>query len=165
MNESPEALRQTIADTHEDLNRNLEALEAKGEELTDWRAHVEKRPLVMLGLAFVGGALAAAVVSGGRSSRRESGDSISAFAPKRDKPRGQSNDTWHRLRSGIGVAAAGVAMDAISKAMPDVKKHVIDPVRAALRPEIPERQQQWGGMERRFSGLGNSMPQGNGHSS
>lgn len=162
MNESPEALRQTIADTHEDLNRNLEALEAKGQELTDWRAHFEKRPLVMLGVAFVGGAVAAAVVSGGRSSRRGSGEMYAEPSRQWDKPRRESNDTWTRLRSGIGVAAAGVAMDAISKALPGLKEHLIDPARAAVRPEVPAK--QWGGMERRFTGLGSSTPQGNGHS-
>jgi len=135
MDESPDALRQTIAATHEDLNRNLEALEAKGQDLTDWRSHFEKRPLMMLGVAFVGGALAAAVVSGGRSSRQATGDVVGESVPFRPNPPRASNDTWDRLRSGIGVAAAGVAIDALSKALPGIKDHVIDPIRASLRPD------------------------------
>lgn len=135
MDESPDALRQTIAATHEDLNRNLEALEAKGQDLTDWRSHFEKRPLMLLGAAFVGGALAAAVVSGGRPSRRSTGDAVGDMASSPSKAPSKSNDTWDRLRSGIGVAVAGVAIEAISKALPGLKDHVIDPVRASLRPE------------------------------
>ena len=48
------------------------------------------------------------------------------------------------------------------KAMPEVKKHLIDPVRTALRPEVPEK--RWSGIERRFSGMDISASQGNGHS-
>jgi hypothetical protein len=158
MGESPEALRQTIAATHEDLNRNLEALEAKGQDLTDWRSHFEKRPLMMLGVAFVGGAIAAAVVGGGRSSRQHASDPVGETVPFRPSPRRASNDTWDRLRSGIGVAAAGIAIDAISKAMPGIKEHVIDPVRASIRPE-----EKPVSTDRRFSGMGTSKVQGNGY--
>lgn len=135
MNESSEALRQTIAATQEDLSRNLEALEAKGQDLVDWRAHFDKRPLAMLGVAFVGGVLAANVVSGGRSSRQGSGDTPSESAPRRSTVHRDSHDTWGRLRSGLGVVAAGVALEALSKALPGIKESVIDPVRSALRAE------------------------------
>jgi hypothetical protein len=135
MDESPDALRQTIAATHEDLNRNLEALEAKGQDLTDWRSHVDKRPLMMLGVAFVGGVLAAAVVGGGRSSRPATNDVVGDSVPFKPNPPRASNDTWDRLRAGIGVAAASMAIDAIAKALPDIKDHVIDPIRASIRPD------------------------------
>lgn len=135
MDESPDTLRQTIAATHDDLNRNLEALEAKGQELTDWRSHVAKRPLLMLGAAFVGGALAAAVVGGGRPSRPATNDVGGESVPFTPNPPRASNDTWDRLRSGIGVAAASVAIEALSKALPGIKDHVIEPIRASIRPE------------------------------
>ena len=162
MDDSPIALRRTIEATKEELSHDIDVLEAKGKELVDWRAHVDKRPLAMLGVAFVGGAIAAAIVSGGRSSRRGAGEQFAEFAPRRDRPRRDSSDTWSRLRSGIGAAAAGVAMEALSKAMPEVKKHLIDPLRTALRPEVPEK--RWSGIERRFSGMDSSASQGNGHS-
>ncbi len=158
MDESQDTLRRTIAATHEDLNRNLEALEAKGQDLTDWRAHFAKRPLAMLGVAFVGGAIAAAVVSGGRSSRQGSGDAVGANGPKRSTARSESSETWDRLRSGIGVAAAGVAIEALSKALPGIKEHLIDPVRTALRPE-----EKSVATERRMNGSGTNRVQSNGY--
>jgi len=158
MDESPDALRQTIAATHEDLNRNLEALEAKGQELIDWRSHFAKRPLAMLGVAFVGGAIAAAVVGGGRSSRHGSGDPVDENAPKQYKARRQPSETWDRLRSGIGVAAGGVAIEALSRALPGLKEHLIDPVRTALRPE--ERSVA---PDRRMRGSGTSRMRSNGN--
>ncbi len=160
MTESPDALRQTIADTQDDLSRNLEALESKGQDLVDWRAHFDKRPLAMLGVAFVGGLLAANMVSGGRSSRNGSSDTFSGTAPKKSKDQRETNETWNRLRSGLGVAAAGVAMEAISKALPGLKEHVIEPVRAALRPE-----EKLPFPDRRINGSKISRPLGNGYSS
>lgn len=157
MDESPDALRRTIAATHDDLNRNLAALEAKGQDLTDWRHHFAKRPLAMLGLAFVGGAIAAAVVSSGRSSRDESGDTVGEHAPKRARTKREPNETWDRLRSGLGVAAAGVAIDVLSKALPGIKEHVIDPVRTALRPEEKSFT-----TDRRMNGSGPLRVQSNG---
>lgn len=159
MDESPDALRQTIASTQEDLSRNLEALESKGQDLVDWRVHFEKRPLALLGVAFVGGMVAANMVSGGRPSRRERDDAQGETTARRPEARRESNDTWSRLRSGIGVAAAGVAMEAISKALPGIKENVIEPVRAALRPE-----EKLPFPDRRFNGMGMSKPQGNGYS-
>ncbi len=159
MNESPDALRQTIASTQKDLSHNLEVLESKGQDLVDWRAHVDKRPLAMLGVAFVGGALAAAVLGGGGSSRRSGAtESLGSTSPRAPKPHRESNESWNRLRSGLGVAAAGIAMEAISKALPGLKEHVIEPVRSALRPE-----EKLPFPDRRKNGAGMSKPQGNGY--
>jgi hypothetical protein len=160
MDESPIALRRTIEDTKEELSHDIDVLEAKGKELVDWRAHVDKRPLAMLGVAFVGGALAAAIVGDGGGSRRRSGEAFASGELTQDRPRRESNEAWDRLRSGVSAAAAGIAMEAISKAFPEVRKHVIDPARSALRKEQPAK--PWNGAERRFTGLGQA--QGNGNS-
>lgn len=157
MDDSPAALRRTIAATQEDLSHDLDVLEAKGKEMVDWRAHVDKRPLAMLGVAFVGGLLASSMVGGRRSSRRGTGSTFADMTPPRVR---SSNDAWGKLRSGVSAAVAAVAMDAIAKALPEVKKHVIDPARSALRNEQPTN--EWNGPERRFTGLG--RVQGNGHS-
>lgn len=157
MDDSPAALRRTIAATQEEISHDLDVLEAKGKELVDWRAHVDKRPLAMLGVAFVGGLLASGLVGGRRSSRR-SGPSIAEARPLRQNG---SHDAWGKLRAGVSTAVAGIAMEAIAKALPEVKKHVIDPARSALGKE--QRASDWSGVERRFSGYG--KVQGNGHSS
>jgi hypothetical protein len=159
MDDSPIALRRTIEATKEELTHDIDVLEAKGKELVDWRAHVDKRPLAMLGVAFVGGLLASSMVGGRRKSRRGSAETFADVSPARARG---SHDAWGRLRSGVSTAVAGIAMEAISKALPEVKKHVIDPARSALRNEQPVK--GWNGPERRFTGLGSATPQGNGHS-
>lgn len=144
MADTPEALRRTIAATQDELTRNLEALEEKGKELVDWRAHVEKRPMVMLGAAFAGGVLASALLGGRRTARLPVADAV---AP-RARPQREPNEVWDRIRSGVGVAAATVAIEALSKAFPGFKEHVVDPVRSALAPEPAEAPFT---TERRFS--------------
>ena len=156
MDDSPAALRRTIAATQEELSHDIDVLEAKGKELVDWRAHVDKRPLAMLGVAFVGGLIASSMVGGRRSSRRGVAETFANVATPRAR---NGHDAWGKLRSGVSAAVAGIAMDAIAKALPEVKKHVIDPARAALHKEQPES--TWDGPERRFRGLGRVQGNGN----
>lgn len=103
-------------------------------EVVDWRAHVERRPMVMVGAAFAGGVLASVLFGGRRTARLPAAESV---AP-RPRPRRESNELWDQIRSGIGVAAATVAIEALSKAFPDFKEQVVDPVRSALAPEPPD---------------------------
>jgi hypothetical protein len=129
--------------TIEQDHRSMTQVE-QGKAVVDWRAHVDKRPMVMLGAAFAGGLLAAALLGGRRTARLPAADVV---AP-RSKPRREPNEVWDRIRSGVGVAAATVAIEALSKAFPDFKEQVVDPVRSALAPEPVEAPFT---TERRFS--------------
>lgn len=116
--------------TVEQDNRSSAQVE-QGTAVADWRAQVEKRPMVMLAAAFAGGVLASALLGGRRTARLPAADAV---AP-RSRPRREPNEIWDRIRSGVGVAAATVAIEALSKAFPDFKEQVVDPVRSALAPE------------------------------
>ncbi len=62
--------RQIVAERGQ-LGRNLDELQSRVEEATDWRLQFQKRPMLMMGVALGGGALLAAVTSGRSRSRRE----------------------------------------------------------------------------------------------
>ena len=132
MDETPEQLQRTIAAKHEELNNNLTALDTKAKELTDWRAQFEQRPLVVLGAAFAGGVVVAALLGGSRSRRRDANDYRPTYQPMSTSALQPEERTWHRLRSALGTVAAGAAMELLNQAAPGLKERLIDPIRDHL---------------------------------
>jgi hypothetical protein len=134
MDESTEELQRIIAAKHEELDNNLSALDTKAKELTDWRAQFDQRPLVVLGAAFAGGVVVAALLGGSRSRRRDTNDyrpryqPASASSPSVEGP-------WHGLRGAVGAVAASAVLELITKAAPGLKEHLIDPIRAQMTRE------------------------------
>lgn len=58
-----------IEDTRADLGDNLRELEQKVKNATDWKQHYRNNPMTMVGVAFGGGIMLAAML-GGRKHRR-----------------------------------------------------------------------------------------------
>ena len=69
MGQRVDQIEANIDGARAELGANLEELERRVAELTDWRAHYDARPLVFLGLAFAGGAAVAASLGSGRAPR------------------------------------------------------------------------------------------------
>ena len=69
MGQRVDQIEANIDGARAELGANLEELERRVAELTDWRAHYEARPLLFLGLAFAGGAAVAASLGPGRAPR------------------------------------------------------------------------------------------------
>ena len=61
MGETSDEIMQQIEQTRAALGANLQALEHKVRQTTDWRQHFRKNPLPLLGLAFAAGLLLAMV--------------------------------------------------------------------------------------------------------
>jgi hypothetical protein len=135
MDETPEQLQRTIATKHEELNSNLTALDAKAKELIDWRAQFEARPLVVLGAAFAGGVIVAALLGGSRSRRRDANDYRPILERSSAPALHREENTWHRLRDAVGVVATGAAMELINKAVPGLTERLIDPIREHMARE------------------------------
>ena len=72
MDERPDQILEHIEAQRDRLGYNLNELESRVKETTDWRVQFEKRPMVMMGVAMGGGLLLGAIVGGGGSSRRSS---------------------------------------------------------------------------------------------
>ena len=67
MGEKSDQIESQIVAERGQLGRNLNELESKVQEITDWRAQFQKRPMLMIGLAAGGGLLLASIT--GRASR------------------------------------------------------------------------------------------------
>ncbi len=57
MGKTTHEIASDIDQTRSDLKSNLEELETRVKEATDWRAHFRKRPGSMIAAALVGGVL------------------------------------------------------------------------------------------------------------
>jgi hypothetical protein len=67
MGEKSDQIERQIVAERGQLGRNLNELESKVQEITDWRAQFQKRPMLMIGLAAGGGLLLASIT--GKASR------------------------------------------------------------------------------------------------
>jgi|SRR5579862_9967984 len=108
MGQTIEELERDIRRNRAELGTNLQELEVKAKDLGDWRYHFKNHPFALLGLAFGGGILAAAMTT---SSPRE------RSAPSRTSASPQS-DTWQHIKDAlVGVAATKVS-DLVSGLVP-----------------------------------------------
>jgi hypothetical protein len=146
MDESTVRLQRQLAGEHEQLNDNLEVLERKARELTDWRAQFEKRPLLLLGLAFGGGLIASGLVGRRRISPARDfadGRSMSTAMPRPSAP---VNGNWQQVRNTLSAVASGVAAELLQELVPGfkehydrVKDHVVHAIHASAGPARPNR--------------------------
>jgi len=73
MAEKPSQIEREIEQTRAELSVHLHELEYKVRDLTDWRQSVRKKPFTMIGLAFGGGFLLGAALSGRNGRWHERG--------------------------------------------------------------------------------------------
>lgn len=134
MGEKPDQIERHIRNQRSELEDNFSELEAKVKSAFDWRSQFAERPGTMLGIAFVGGALAAAIlpstssITSRVSSRRRSfNDDFSPYTNRettsksssdygtgptgsyagKPRPSSPGSDTWDNLRNAaIGLATA-----------------------------------------------------------
>jgi len=150
MGEKPDQIERHIRHQRSELEDNFSELEAKVKSAFDWRSQFSERPGTMLGIAFVGGAMAAAVlpstssITSRASSRRRSfsdnyspytnrevpnsaGDFGNAPTPNAHtasaKSASPSSETWDNLRNAaIGLATARLA-EFIEDLVPGFTEH------------------------------------------
>ena len=122
------ALEREIAEEKDALGENLAALEHQAKELVDWRAHVRKSPLAMMGVAFGGGLLVAAMTGSGRS--RGSTRSSSARTWREHRPDTGANgepsaahDAWQMFKGALISAATTRLTSEVSKLLPGFHEH------------------------------------------
>jgi len=62
MGQSTHQIATDIARTREDLKSNIEELETRVKDATDWRGQFRRHPGAMMAIAAVGGALLSALI-------------------------------------------------------------------------------------------------------
>src|SRR5712672_2641829 len=72
MGETPDQIERHIYEKRSELGENINELQKKVKTAVDWRAQVQQRPMIMMGLAFGGGLLLSMLFSGRGNSRHSS---------------------------------------------------------------------------------------------
>lgn len=72
MDEKPDKIVQHIESKRNELGRNLDELQNKVRETTDWRVQFEKHPYILMSAAMGGGMLLSSMVGGSSSRSRSS---------------------------------------------------------------------------------------------
>jgi hypothetical protein len=152
MGEKPDQIERHIQHQRSELEDNISELEEKVKGAFDWRTQFGERPAIMLGAAFVGGALLSALlpsmssISSKVSSLRHTSSSdpwtpytnretapLAESHPGSSYPTGSShsggysasktNETWENLKNAaIGMATARIS-EFIEELVPGFSEH------------------------------------------
>lgn len=123
MDETADKIEAEIDDTRERLTENLQELESKFDEVTDWQAHFRRRPHVFLGAAFIGGLALAHALRPSANGGREPSLGAVPRAPEPNSLRTQASDFWSNIQGAlIGLASARV-VDYLGELVPDFDQH------------------------------------------
>jgi len=105
MVERSDQIEKHIASTRSELGSNLQELEDKVKQATDWKTHFDRNPMMIMGLALGGGVLLGTVMGSNNRGVQAS--------PRTPRPngwgQGPSNEMWDTLKGAlIGLAGAKV---------------------------------------------------------
>jgi hypothetical protein len=115
-------LEREIAAEQEALGENLAELEHQAKELVDWRAYVRKNPLAMMGVAFGGGVLLAAMAGSGKA--RSAARPGRAHESNGDEEPSTARDTWEIFKGALLGAAAAQVTAYVADLLPDFREHL-----------------------------------------
>jgi Protein of unknown function (DUF3618). len=110
MGQTTDQIAAHIEHTRDSLGSNLDELEQRVKSVADWQRHFRSNPLTMLGVAFGGGVMLAAMFGGHQARRGRSVSSHSSgsdFQVVTDQDRLHALKTWDHIKGAlIGVAAS-----------------------------------------------------------
>ena len=114
MGETISQIEQDLAAERVDLGRNLNELETKARQMTDWRHHYRNHPAQLLGAALAAGVVLGVMSagrSGGSSSHRQNLAAVpDSSAPRlRNRALSRLESDWNHISDALmGVASAKV---------------------------------------------------------
>ena len=127
MGEKPDQIERHIRHQRSELEENISELEEKVKSAFDWRTQFEERPAIMLGAAFLGGALLSALMpsmSSGSSkgSSRRSKSPIDPWTPYTNRetsytpPQVESQSTGSSFSGGYSASKTGATWENLKNA-------------------------------------------------
>jgi hypothetical protein len=124
MGEKPDQIERHIQHTRSELEENISELEDKVKSAFDWRTQFAERPALMLGAAFIGGAVLSALLPSASSitskARRKS--SIDPWTPYTNRespysaPHVESSSTGSSYSSGYSAAKSSETWENLKNA-------------------------------------------------
>ncbi len=128
MGERSDEINRQIERTGSKLGDNLEELEEKVKDATDWRKQFQKSPLTMIGIAFGGGVLLSCAIDRGSRPRRryyrDGGEGGNGHMKDRQEDAGtryemkKAADTWDNIKGALIGVAASKAREFLKSAVP-----------------------------------------------
>jgi hypothetical protein len=130
VDERPDEIENHIKSTQRELGSNLQELENKVKDATDWRVQFDRHPIALLGAAFTGGLLLSAGL--GRRRRRGPDDlATHVHVPNFNMPNSRPvperksapSDIWNSIKGAL-VAAAGTQISTVlGELVPGFREH------------------------------------------
>ena len=118
MVERPDQIERHIESARSELGSNLHELEDKVRREADWKTHFERNPMTLMGLAFGGGVLLAAMLSSrnaGPPTASHEQQARKSLAGVRDH---QGSDTWGTMKGALIGLAGMKVRDLLNDALP-----------------------------------------------
>ncbi len=125
MGENINQIQRDIRAERHELGRNLRELEAKAQQLADWRTYYRSNPKLLLGIALSGGLVLGAISARGQSSRDDEPREISdKLSRPRGRTRSQFEDTWQRISDGLLGLASAKVIEFVANAVPGFREQL-----------------------------------------
>jgi hypothetical protein len=128
MGEESNQIERRIATERGQLGQNLNELQSRVEEATDWRLQFQKRPMLMMGVALGGGLLLAAV-TGRRSGSRghypeHPGDIGQEHRRGTELQKNKALETFDTIKGAMIGVAANTFKDFLGQLIPGFHEQV-----------------------------------------
>ena len=149
MDERPDQIEDHIRSTQRELGNNLQELENKVKDATDWRVQFERHPVAFLGFAFAGGLLLSAGLGGRRrhsfindrtwpaaAYMNGSGLRNPANDPGFERKENSSN-VWNGIKGALLAAAGTQVSNVLGEFVPGFKEHAAEGSGTAPQPAAP----------------------------
>ena len=123
MDEDPSKIEESIRSTRRQLGSNLQELEHRVKDATNWRVQFGRHPWAFIGAAFTGGVLLSVALSGRRST---SWSQSAAQAMPIGASRHVSSTTseiWSDIKSGLVAAAGSQLRNVLNELIPGFSDH------------------------------------------
>jgi len=126
VDEQPEQIEDHIRSTRRELGSNLQELEHRVKDATDWRVQFDRHPGVMLGIAFAGGLLLSAGLGGGRG-RRAATAATAGVTTRVSRATGEASDVaagiWGGVKGALIGAASTQIRSVLGELVPGYREH------------------------------------------
>jgi hypothetical protein len=149
VDERPDQIEDHIRSTQRELGSNLQELEDKVKDATNWRVQFERHPMALLGIAFAGGLLLSAGL-GGRRRRTPpysgpwtpaphmSGSGLGIPANDSGFERKEkSSGVWGGIKSALLATAGTQVSNVLGELLPGFKEHATQASETAAQSPAP----------------------------